>query len=726
MVLTKFVCTIWEALLLERIELLENGIYLVFEINDAREIKLLHFSALPFDERTLTSREGTEGFRLAEVQVSGLDRPGERHGLKYVRTAPGYRLKYKEMEDRRNEQGRRLTITTVDEPLSLIVRSHLQFYDGIRAVRSWTEVTNAGGAPRGLEYVSSFALTGIEKEGLLPFDEKLELRIPHNSWQRELHWNRYRLPDLGLSLVQPMDLLRSSKTVSVTNTGNWSAKEYLPMGYLENTETASCLYWQIEHNGSWHWEISDQDGHLYLQLSGPAEAQSHWWKNLQPGETFVSVPVSVGAAAGTAETPCFDAAMGELTKYRRAIRRRNRDNERLGVIFNDYMNCLWGDPTTEKELPLIDKAAEAGCEYYCVDAGWYSDGFWWDSVGEWLPAQGRFPGGLKEVMDRIRERGMVPGVWLELEVMGVKCPLADKAPREWFFLRHGEKVYDRSRYQLDFRHPGVVAHANGVVDRLVREYGVGYIKMDYNIEPGIGTETDADSFGDGLLGHERAYLQWLDSVFARYPDLIIENCSSGGLRMDYAMLARYSIQSTSDQEDYVRTSTISANAPSGLAPEQAAVWSYPLAEGDDEEVVFNMVNALLLRVHQSGHLASLSPRRFQLVKDGLDCYKAIRRDIRVALPFWPLGTAHYQDEWAAMGLRAGRKTYVAVWRRGSCSPVCELPVRHLRGKKAAAACIYPREESCSFRWNSEAGALTVSLPAPVSARLFELTEEETV
>lgn len=48
----------------------------------------------------------------------------------------------------------------------------------------------------------------------------------------------------------------------------------------------------------------------------------------------------------------------------------------------------------------------------------------------------------------------------------------------------------------------MIAHANEVIDRVVNEYGVGYIKMDYNIEPGIGTELDADSFGEGLLAHE--------------------------------------------------------------------------------------------------------------------------------------------------------------------------------------------------------------------------------
>ena len=64
---------------------------------------------------------------------------------------------------------------------------------------------------------------------------------------------------------------------------------------------------------------------------------------------------------------------------------------------------------------------------------------------------------------------MIPGVWLELEVMGINCEKAKNAPDDWFFVRHGKRVYDRSRYQLDFRNPAVIAHVNEVIDRVVNE-----------------------------------------------------------------------------------------------------------------------------------------------------------------------------------------------------------------------------------------------------------------
>lgn len=70
------------------------------------------------------------------------------------------------------------------------------------------------------------------------------------------------------------------------------------------------------------------------------------------------------------------------------------------------MNCLEGDPTTERELPMIDRAAELDCEYYCMDCGWYDDGFWWDRVGEWKESKARFPeGGMKKVCDYAHSKG---------------------------------------------------------------------------------------------------------------------------------------------------------------------------------------------------------------------------------------------------------------------------------------------------------------------------------
>ncbi|WP_256759345.1 glycoside hydrolase family 36 protein [Cohnella sp. WQ 127256] len=693
----------------KQIAVVENGLNLVIEVTDDGDTRLLHFGVERF-EPDHVKEEQKPGFRLMELQLTGEDR-AEYHGRTHRATYPGLRMVYQEHRDNRNENGRKLEIELKDPVTGLRAVQHFQFYEGVQTVRCWNVLSNEGRDSVGVEYVSSFALTGLDIGGIQDRDEKMSLSLAHNGWQSELQWRTYKLPELGLSHV----IDRGSKRISCSNTGSWSAAEHIPMAVLENTETGTSLFWQIEHNGSWHWEIIDQVDRLTLLISGPTEHDNHWWKKLQPGEEFVSVPVAVGAVNGG-----FEQAIGQLTTYRRRIRRDNEDNRQLRVIFNDYMNCLWGAPTTEKLLPLIDAASDVGCEYFCIDAGWYAPGEWWDGVGEWMPSQERFPEGIKYVLDYIRGKGMIPGLWLELEVMGINSQKLVETSDDWFFMRHGTRVKDRSRYQLDYRNPAVIAHANEVIRRLVEDYGVGYIKMDYNINGGIGTETEADSFGDGLLQHNRAYLDWLDAIFVRYPDLVIENCSSGGMRMDYAMLSRHSIQSTSDQEDYAKYAAIAASSPAALTPEQSAIWSYPLREGDDEEVIFNMVNALLLRVHQSGHLAELSPRRRELVKEALDYYKTIREDIREALPFWPLGLPTQQDDWVSFGLRREDRLYLAVWRISGEEPTMTLPIKQLKGQELAVRCAYPQAHHCEWSWNAEAGELVVHLPEVKTARLFEI------
>lgn len=694
----------------QTITFVENNISLAIEVTADGDVRLMHLSPLPWQGGV--DEPQARWARLVELQMTG-ENQLDHHGSKYTATSPARLLKYQAHRDVRTAIGRKLEIDQAHDGVQ--VTSHLQFYDNLPVIRSWTTVTNAGNSDRFLEYVTSFALTGISRGGARPRDETSRVLIPHNTWHGEGQWRRYTLPELGMAEVQSYGGSWTLKRISCANTGTWSSDGLLPMGCYENLETKTAITWQIEHNGSWHWEISTAWSELYLQLSGPTFNENHWMKRLQPGERFESVPVAVALVVGE-----FQEAVQALTRYRRRIRRPNRDNETLPVIFNDYMNCLFGDPTTEKLLPLIDAARDVGCEMFCIDAGWYADNSnWWDDVGEWLPSRKRFPEGLPAVLQRIRDAGMIPGLWLEIESMGIQNRLAKELPDNFFFNRNGIRHVQHSRHQLDFRNPAVRSHADAIIRRVVEEYGVGYIKMDYNINAGPGTSLGSDSLGDGLLEHNRAYLDWVDQIFARYPDLTIENCGSGGLRMDYAMLARHSIQSTSDQTDYRKAAVIAASSFCAVTPEQAAFWSYPIVTADEEQTRFNMVNALLGRVHQSGHLAQIGDGPRACVKEGIAYYKRIRDDIRHAVPIQPLGLPTFADQWLASGLICEQKTYLAVWRREGSAEV-EIPLPHLKGKTINVQPGYPAQSDAMVKWEQARGVLKVALPNMLTARLLEL------
>lgn len=197
------------------------------------------------------------------------------------------------------------------------------------------------------------------------------------------------------------------------------------------------------------------------------------------------------------------------------------------------------------------------------------------------------------------------------------------------------------------------------------------------------------------------------------------------MRIDYAMLSRYSIQSTSDQENYLDYATIAANSPSGLTPEQSAVWTYPMNHEEQvpedalkEEVVFNMVNAMLLRVHQSGHLAKLDDARKELVKEGLDLYKKIRSDIKDFYPFWPLGLSSYADEWVSLGMRGEKKCYLAVWRREGTQESRVLPVAGLAGKEVNVRSSILLAQKTRMRGMSGPATLSVEQKKEKTARAF--------
>ncbi len=688
----------------------------------------------------LGSRACDAALPLLDVIVTGEGR--RLSGGRYCESEAGGRFRYAGHAERAVAGPWQELRVDLDDPVTGL-RAEL-FYRILAggALRSWVRLENCGARPVTVESVTSFLCGGLGS-GPGP-DELADLDVlwAENDWMAEGRWQlrplRGALPDIGRRILDA----DPRGCFGLTSAGTWSSGRFLPMGAIVNRRTGHAWAWQIEHNGGWHWQVGEcthrfagngpggRGGHAprgavsgaYLALLGPADAEHHWQVTLHPGDAFNTVPATVAVSSDG-----FEGAAARLTAVRRAIRRPHDDGSRLPVIFNDYMNTLMGNPTTERLLPLVGAAAEAGAEYFCIDAGWYAeiDENWWGSVGAWLPSRTRFPGGITEVLDRIREAGMVPGLWLEPEVVGVGSEVAKRLPADAFFQRAGQLVVEHGRYHLDLRHPAAVGHLDHVVDFLVGELGVGYLKMDYNIDVGPGTDTGGLSAGAGLLAANRAQLDWLDAVLDRHPGLVIENCSSGGMRTDYALLSRMQLQSTSDQQDYLRYPPIAAAAPAAIAPEQAAVWAYPQPEFTDDEIAFTMASAMLGRVHLSGHLNRMSDPQRELVAEAVRVYKtSLRSVISQSAPFWPLGLPGWDDPWIALGLRGPGVTHLTVWRRGprqgSDTHRVTLPVSHLRGGQVTARVLYPRGAGAAAAWNADPGTLTVTLPRIPSACVVRL------
>ncbi len=644
------------------------------------------------------------------------------HGTRLVGGNPGLRLVFSGMVETADGPDRLVTLNYTDPVLGLEVGSHYKLVKGLPVIRRWVSVRNGGSEAVGLEHLFSCVVNGLGMGGEQDWSEKMRLHLAHSAWCSEGQWRSGPVGDFGLHRHNPGPYGMSC--ISVSQIGSCSSAGYMPMAVLEDCEAGVVWFWQIEHNGSWHWEIGRlPQGSLYLSIGGPNEEHGHWWKNLRPGEEFETVPVAIGVAEGD-----WQDAIAHLTSYRRtACMKPHPDNRLLPVIFDDFFSCLPAGPTTEKELPLIEAASKIGAEIFLMDAGWYAapGEDWWPTVGEWQPNPERFPRGLSELTNSIRAHGMLPGIWVEIESVGVKGPVAAK-PDSWFMMRHGKRVIDCGRYLLDFRNPEVRAHADEVMDRLVNDYGFGYLKFDFNITARMGTETNADSFGDGLLQHNRAFLGWLDNLARRHPSLTIESCAAGGMRMDYAMLSRCQVQSASDQSDYRYWPPILSGTIAGATPEQLGIWSLGSGDADEEQIAFQMINAMLCRIYLLAHILEIPPERLRYIKEAISTYKTYRREIPQMTPFWPTGQITLSDRanWHTLGLMHNSKpeALLAVWRlEGPDSPdTFAIPVPQFEGKQAKAELIYPKDLPCRFGFDQASATLSVELEKSFSARLFKL------
>lgn len=642
---------------------------------------------------------------LIEIFTAAEQRARTSQG--YVRSAVGARLRLLRAETAPDAvTPDSVTLVQRDEQSGLEVASTLAVSGGALRVQHVLTAT----APVTLTAVSS-ATIGLgdgPRAG-----ERYVLLSARSEWLAENRWHRHPLSDVLPPLSLPIHTQDGRGHATITSHGAWPTGEHLPVAALVGDDGA-VVAWQIESGAGWHVDISQGLDGLTVSLLGPTDLEHQFARALAPGAEFVTVPVALSASADG-----FAGAIAALTGHRRAIRRVG--GEDLPIIYNDFMNTLMGQPSSEALRPLIAGAADAGAGVFCIDAGWFADpavGDWWDTVGEWQEARSRFDErGLVGIIEEIHAAGMRSGLWLEPEVVGVRSRTAQILPEDAFFHRFGERVREHDRFHLDFRHAAARAHLDESVDRLVRDYGVGFLKLDYNINPGAGTEWLAAAPGDGLLGHIRAYGQWLDDVQARHPQLLIENCSSGAMRADYALLNRTHLQSTSDQQDFRFYPPIAASAPASILPEQAGNWAYPAVDMTDAETAFTLVTGLSGRLYLSGFLGDLRPAQRDLVREAVTVHKDLRADLASSVPFWPLGLPGWDDEVVCLGLRMPQQTLLFLWDRAAHPQQIAVPgIRSIEQVFPASAPVWPAEQV--------AEGIRIATGDGVGARVLRVEEVE--
>jgi alpha-galactosidase len=179
--------------------------------------------------------------------------------------------------------------------------------------------------------------------------------------------------------------------------------------------------------------------------------------------------------------------------------------------------------------------------YYWIDAGWSRGGFA-EGMGNWDPDPARFPRGLKPVADKVHEAGLKFLMWFEPERV---------MPGTWLRTQHPEWLLAPANlpapmaYQHDWRllnqgNPEALAWLKGTFGGYIRELGLGVYRLDFNLHPLYYWRSGEaeDRQGINEIGHITGLYDYLDFFRRENPGLLLDDCASGGRRIDFEMMRR--------------------------------------------------------------------------------------------------------------------------------------------------------------------------------------------
>ncbi|TXK18770.1 alpha-galactosidase [Homoserinibacter sp. GY 40078] len=339
--------------------------------------------------------------------------------------------------------------------------------------------------------------------------------------------------------------------------------------------------------------------HIHAMSGGNITAGISPWQFevvLAPGEAVDAPSVVVAVAS-------------DLDEAGLAIQRAAGADWMPRTAFTDSVPVEWNHwwPYEDQEVTeqvIFDNAriaADLGIAVATVDAGWFgaaeADTSWSQQRGDWTRINtARFPSGLVALGDGIRAAGALPGIWIEAEAVGYASQLRREHPEIMAHAVDGRRPdpsYGVMTESLDPDDPtflGYVClgspagreHVLGSMSWLVQQVGARWIKLDFNVDPDAGcTRTDhGHGAGDGLFRHYEGLYEVLQQFRERHPEVLLESCSSGGLRFDLGIARQVHGSFLSDPDYTEHHLEVLWGAARFMPPAGILHWSWSQWRGD--------------------------------------------------------------------------------------------------------------------------------------------------
>ena len=381
------------------------------------------------------------------------------------------------------------------------------------AIMRHTEIKNNSKHLRTIQRLMSLSLD-------MP-DANYEMVELTGAWSRERHV-QVRPLNHGITAIQSMR--------------GHSSNNFNPFIALKRPETTEnqgeVIGVSLVYSGNFLANV-EVDTYNVSRITMGIHPQNFTW-NLNPNETFTTPEaVLVYSQKGlSGMSQVFHNLYGK-----RLAHGYWRDRPRP-ILINNWEGTYF-DFTEEKILSIAKAGKEMGMELFVLDDGWFgtrNDDF--RGLGDWYPNLNKLPEGIAGLSRKVEELGIMFGLWFEPEMVNEDSDLFRAHP-EWRLSTPNRRASQgRHQYILDYSNKDVVDYIYGLMDKVIGESKISYIKWDMNrsMSEVYSTAHPADQQGEVMHRYILGVYDLYRRLTTKYPHILFESCSSGGARFDPAML----------------------------------------------------------------------------------------------------------------------------------------------------------------------------------------------
>ena len=355
-------------------------------------------------------------------------------------------------------------------------------------------------------------------------------------WARERHVRRHKL-DYGIQSIY-----------SMRGCSSYQFNPFLALARENADEFQGQVYgFSLVYSGNFlaQTEVDNYDTARVLMGIHP---NGFKW-TLEKGESFQTPEmVMVYSEAG------LNGMSQTFHKLYRTRLARGTWRDKVRPILINSWEAFYFDFDAPKLLGLADVAADLGMELFVLDDGWFGkrdDST--SSLGDWYPNEEKLKGTLKELAEKINAKGLKFGLWIEPEMTNKDSDLYRAHP-DWLLAEQGKRIcHSRNQYVLDFSKKEVREYIGDMLENLLAEVPVSYIKWDLNrtFSEVFSNGNDREYQGKVCHKYVLGVYELYERLTSRFPHVLFESCASGGARFDPGMLYYAPQGWTSDDTDAI-------------------------------------------------------------------------------------------------------------------------------------------------------------------------------